>query len=370
MNDTRQSLHIGYGEGVALLVTYIGVKVFTSCPSQFIYLLSTASWIAAGFAAVPAALGMTATYYFVVRFRGLSFQRCLEATIGRFFGKALGVVYLAFLVFLNAVPIREFSGAFKTALLPGTPLNAIAAVGSFIVSAAPAVFGLEALGRMGRIVVYPLGALTLFIVLGSMRIEFSIAEVFPMWGTGVRHTLLGSIPCSSLYAEGIGIGFLMPYIRETRRGEGLRLAMVSLGLSAAAFTVVVFTSIAVFTAAVSAQLLYPMLQLARMFTLVEFLERLDPLFVFAWVILASLRVTLGNLLSAMHLADILGVRRWSAFVWPLAAATYYLALWPPTLVDVFVLQVTFFRSVGWIVAFVFPSILLGIASLRGVPDNR
>lgn len=359
--------HLGYRESIALLATYIGAKVFTSCPSQMVYLGSTSGWITNLVAAGTASLGVLAMYHFVSRFRGRSFQKCLEMTVGKAPGKVLGALYVLFLAGVEAISIREFASGFKVAILPETPLMAISFL-SFAFLAWTASLGIEALGRFAALAFAPLGFLFLLILLVSGSTEFDLAQIYPLWGVGIRHTLAGGIPCASLYTEAFAFGIVFPYIRENAPGERLKVGLFSLWVAAAAMTAVIFTSTAVFTASVTAQTLFPVLQLARMFVVGAFLERVEAIFVAAWLFFAAVKSALGLSLGAILLADVLGVRRWKLFVFPVGLMVLTLSLLPRTLVDVFILQVTAFRSVGWIAAFVVPAILLVIAALRRVPD--
>lgn len=178
--------------------------------------------------------------------------------------------------------------------------------------------------------------------------------------------MLGSVPCSSLYAEIFAFALLLPYVRETKARQRLRAGLVSLGLSSLAMTTAIAVGVMAFTAPALAQTLFPILQLARLFLSGTFLERIEAIFVFAWLFFGSVKIAVGHWLAASLAADIVGVKRWTALVWPSTVITYFLALQPENLTDVFILQVTIFRSVAWFIAFVLPAILLGIASLRGI----
>lgn len=364
----RPGTRIDYREAAALLAVFIGSKAFTSCPSQLIYLVGTSAWITAVVAYVPAVLGMLANYHFVSRFDGLSYQRCVEATVGKVAGKLLGLVFFLILVGMNAIGLREFAGAYKTSVLPETPLPVLGWLSVFA-AVWGSIFGIEAIGRTASMMFTPLGLLSVAILLSALRLEFSAAEVFPLWGTGASHTIWGSLPCSSLYAEGFAVGILVPYLRSAGT-TGHRLCAISLLISAGYIVAAVFLTEVLFTAPVGAQMLHPMLQLARAIELGMYIERVEAFFVLTWVFFASVRAALGNLLASLLLTDILGIRRWSFMIWPVAILTYFVAFAPDTLVDVFILQVTLFRSVGWIVAWVFPALLLAIAAIRRLPGRE
>ncbi|HHV78712.1 MAG TPA: GerAB/ArcD/ProY family transporter [Firmicutes bacterium] len=357
--------NLGYTETVALLAAYTGSKVFTSCPSQLVYLSSTSAWITAMLSVIPAALGVIAIYRFVDRFDGITFQRCVELTIGKPLGKMVGLGFLSLILGMDAIALREFSAGFKSAILPETPLNAIIVLGE-AVTAYTATLGLEPLGRFIAIAFLPLSILLLAIVFGAFHMELSIAELFPLWGTGAEHTVLGSVQCSSLYADIFAFALLVPYVREEKAGQRLHAGLVSLGLSGLAMAIAIAVGMMSFTAPTLAQMLFPVLQLARLFLSGIFLERIEAIFVFAWLFFGSIKVAFGHWLAASLAADIIGVKRWTAFVWPSAVITYFLAIQPENLTDLFVFQVTVLRSVGWLVAYVLPAVLLGIAGLRGI----
>lgn len=170
--------NLSYGETVALLVAYTGSKVFTSCPSQLVLLMSTSAWITAMLSAIPAALGVIAIYRFVDRFDGITFQRCVELTLGKPLGKALGLAFLSLIIGINAIALREFSAGFKSAILPETPLNAIIVLGEAI-TAYTATLGLEPLGRFISIAFWPLSILLFAIVLGAFHMELTVASSSP-----------------------------------------------------------------------------------------------------------------------------------------------------------------------------------------------
>lgn len=212
------------------------------------------------------------------RFPDRILPRALEELLGKWLGKAVAVLYLLFLLFMNTLILREFGDFTIIAYLPKTPLTFLHA---FIILLAwyAAGKGLEVIARMSQFIV-PLGAAGFFLIIVLSIPEMQPARLLPVLEGGVKPILSASLVPASWYGEIALLLFLRPQVNKP--GEILRQGGYALLLTALFCTLDTLAVLMTFGPQLSGAFVFPFWSLARY---IEYrsIERVDSLIVIVWV---------------------------------------------------------------------------------------
>lgn len=223
-----------------------------------------------------------------------------EAAFGRGIGAVLCVGLGLQLLVLAAAELRLFSEIVCRAMLPATPVWAIALV-VLAVAAALAAQGTECRGRTAEVLFFAV-VVPLVLVLLAAALSARYGRVLPLALPPVRGLMSGVRAVSLLFGGLLFLYFVFPALQKPR--EAPRAVLHSSLLSAALLTAAVFLSLAVYGADTLPQKLLPTLQmLERVSFTGVFLTRQDMLLLWFWM--ASVSVFLSGVL---FFGSLLGVR--------------------------------------------------------------
>lgn len=209
---------------------------------------------------------------------GRTLPRMLEELLGKWLGRAVGILYLLFLLFMNTLILREFGDFAIIAYLPKTPLMVLHAA-IILLAGYAAGKGLEVIVRMTQFVLPLFVAGFLLIVLLSVP-EMDPAKLLPVFGGGVRPLISASLIPASWYGE-IAV-LLFFHTQVNKPGEIWRqggYALLGIVLFCTLDTLAVLL---VFGPELSGTFVFPFWSLARY---IEYrgIERVDSLIVLLWV---------------------------------------------------------------------------------------
>ena len=204
--------------------------------------------------------------------------RTLEELLGKWLGKAIAVLYLLFLLFMNTLILREFGDFIIIAYLPKTPLVVLHAV-IILLAWYAAGKGLEVIVRMTQFVV-PLGVVGFFLIILLSIPNMQPARLLPVLEEGVRPLLSASLIPASWYGEIAILLFIQPQVNKP--GEILRQGGYALLLITLFCTLDTLAALMVFGPELSGTFVFPFWSLARY---IEYrsIERVDSLIVIVWI---------------------------------------------------------------------------------------
>lgn len=247
------------------------------------------------------------------RFRHLSLPEMAAAVFGRWAGAALGIYFALWATFTNAVIIREFSIFIAAVVLPYTPELATAA-GIAWLGGLAARRGPEVLGRCAEMVI-PLYLGFLAIVMILVLKEARWERLLPVLERGWQPLFTAAVPPAGWHME---IGLALLFLPHLRRDASLPATL--LGAAAASLGLGVIGGLlgTLVLGAEAARATFPLLDLARMVSIAEFIERIDPLIVAIWVTGMFIKVGCFFYAGAAALAGGVGLTSPAPAVFPLA----------------------------------------------------
>jgi spore germination protein (amino acid permease) len=352
--------HIDRSQAIIILWFAMAAQVFLSFPAALLGETQTAGWLVIIGGGLVAAAAFIPAVLLARRFRDVSFVQAADQAGGLVLGKLFGFSITVLLLVIFALVLRQFGESFVIGILPATPIEVIVVTFGLIIGFS-AYTGLESLGRVA-VFLTPWLLIIFALILAGELVDVSLLRLFPLWGPGAAVLAGQAFLRSSFYAEIIILPILLPYLREKTEALPIGVWAISLAVLIMAGVQVVF--VGSFDVPDSERFAFPILTLAREVG-GGLVTRADPFFVFLWVFVAALKLSVTLWAVATALAETLRLREYRPLVAPLLTVGIAAALLPAGLQQATVVSFDLVRRWGWVVAFLFPATLWLLAIVRG-----
>nr|PZN70704.1 MAG: hypothetical protein DIU55_10715 [Bacillota bacterium] len=351
--------HIGAREGTVTLFTIVASMLFLQYPEYLVRVGGPAAWQVAILITLFGLLAVLPMVALGRRFPGQPLADISWQTAGPVLGPVLTLAVSAWLLAATVTSLRGFTETFITTILPQTPPSVIVMTGSIWIVFA-AYRGPEAIARTAYLLQPLIVAGVITVLLFSLP-RMDVTLLFPLWGFGIRQTLLGSLYFASLSAEAIALLAVGNVFRDARSLQHSSLLGILLFGLAATITVTVL----VVTAGppVARENPFPLYYLARLIYLGRFLQRTESLIVMFWIFAAGIRVAGLFLAGLASLAGALRLPEYRPLIFPTATIVAALSLLPKDYVAVIQLDRAWIRPLGFGVLAV-PLLLWVLAAIR------
>ena len=353
---------IGVGEAVVLAVVFVVAKVFLTFPASMVNLGLSSAWLVTLIAMVSSILAFIPIVLLMYRFPEKSIVEVGEYLVGPYANTAFFLGYLAFIVAVESMVLRQFAERAITVSNPELPIS-VAMVGMVLGAAVACYLGLESIARSARIAFIFVGGL-FFLVVAATYPYWKVNNLFPYLGPGVLQIMSGGIARISIASEIFLLAIIYPSIKISRSFSIWRLSSTSLVISGIILVVTVFTYQLAFPVPVAQEIPLPTFEMARLISFGRFVQRLEPIFLPMWGLAALLKLTIGLYAMLALITSFLKLPYYRPFILPLAVITMSLAFIPPNVSTALMIDETVIRTWGWIPTFALPVILLAVATWR------
>lgn len=280
--------------------------------------------------------------------------------IGRIPGKVFGLLLLFFYTESTGDITRMYSMFISNSFLPQTP--EIVIIATMVLVCAFCVYGgLEVIGRVGQII-FPLFVLPIVMLAIFLTPDFKPYNILPMFEKGVLPSLKGAITPAGWFAEFFMMTFLLPYLADQKKG--MKNGMLS--VIGVMITLVVVNLIVLFIlGTMTANKVYPLMNVARYANIAGFFENLETFVMGVWIAGVFLKTTVFFYVATLSTAQWLNLSDYRPIIWPLAILIVVFAFWGvPSSMEMTHYNVTGFPFYSIFVQFIVPLFLLIIATLK------
>lgn len=358
-------------QAVFLIWNFVIASAILLIPGATIAEAKQDAWIAM-ILAMAAGLVIAVVYTALgTRFPDQTFIQYSEKVLGKVLGKAVGLFFIWFAIQLGSLVARNFGDVFTVALLPETPLMVFNLL--IILMAAYAVRGgLEVIARANDFMIpIVIGAIlgVYFLVLSTPGL-FRPQNLQPVFEGGIVPVLKGAYPAIGFpFGETILFTMTIPYLNRTREARWAYPLGLILGGAILLLTIVI--TIMALGISLASGTVYPTLTVVRLISVAQFVERLEPLLLIAWLLSGFLKIAICLYAGSLGLAQWLNLKDCRPLVLPLAA------LMVPFSIHFYesIPQEIFFATKIWTIyalpiEFLVPLLMLGVATLRGMGKGR
>lgn len=264
-----------------------------------------------------------------------------ETILGKWPGKAVGLLYVWGFLHINSIIVREFGDFMTTSFMPNTPLSVFNFSLLFLCAWA-VIAGLEAIARMNEfIILLVVSFLLLIIVLSTPNWDFG--HLSPFFARGPMPILRASLVPAAWHGEIVLLAVILPFM--TRPGRAFLAGTVAIFGSAALLTLGVIGALAVFGPELVASFRFPLHLFTRSINIGDLLTRFEPVVMTTWVAGVFIKASVFYYCAAIGLAQVLGLSEIRPVVFPLGVmmATLSISLFPDVAVLVEFLKETWPR---------------------------
>lgn len=339
---------------VAMVVTVATALLYT----PYLAALTAAqdAWVSVILAGILSIIPAWATGSLMDRFPNQSITEMLVRLLGKPLGKIVGFAYVALFLFYAALAVWRLEVFVARFLLPDTPVLAIRVLFMLVVGYA-AIKGGASLTRTSSYIV-PAGFVVMILafILPLKRMEFSY--LFPLFEQGVVSMIKAAIMLTGWLCQ-IPL-IVMQYHRyvqkKSLKGTGPRAVVVVI-LSALAIELGILGTLAAFGPRQTASMYYPVMELARITSLGNFLEHMEVTLVTEWIAGIFVAATFYTQAFATCLTDVLNVQGKVGKTIIMAVGILVLLCWPFVFHLSFLTLIVAIRDYGAISASIMGGIL-------------
>lgn len=358
----RDQPRIGRREAFWLVVIFIITKVFLAYPRTMAEIGETAAWVVIIVGGLVSALAWWVLGSLLNRHPGASLIEAARRVGGTAAALAVGLGFTAMFVFMAATVLRQFGETIINAILPEMPISAIL-IPFVVVFSYAAYQGVEPLTRVTWYVTPWIVGGAGVIVAMTLALESDVGRLFPLLGTGPAVIIPAGALRSSMFIEMVLVGLLRPSLDPRVRPVPFGLACLS--TSVAIFVVIQVAYLTSFPPPLAGTTALPMYTMARLIAVGRFVQRVESVMFFIWVLAGCGKLTAAVYAASVSLAESLRLPAYRPLIFPLAVLVLTLSFLPENLSEATRLDADVLRVYGIIPAFVLPALVWLIDLARG-----
>lgn len=350
----------GIHEAVSLITIVIITKVFFTSPALLISFTGTANWYATLISAGTALIGFTFVYLLLKDYPGRNLIEIFEIVLGRYIGFIFSGIFSLWFIFIAAAFLREFAEVLTVYVLPLSPLSFI--IGMFVFGTTILSFmGLESIVRFAK-----LSSLVIFVGYISVQLlsweYYELHRIFPIYGYGIKNTLLHGITRSSAYGEAVILAVFAGSLQGVQHIKRAGYAAIFISGLLVSSALLSFTLVFPYT--VAQEITSLMYQMTRLIDYGRFVQRLDPIFFFIWNIGTFIAITTIFYTGVSIYCHMFRIQDIKPVLIPSNIILFAAAMIPKDMSIIIMGYVQGTRQYGWIIYFLMPLIVLIISRLR------
>lgn len=357
---------IGVFEAISFISVITINKIFFTSVGTIIRQTGTAAWYTTLISCAVTVVVFTLVYLLLKRFPGKDMAAIFETVTGRFIGKLLVLVISAFCIFNAGSTLREFVEMIKVYNLPYTPTSLIISlflVTSLIISR----FGFQAITRLCSICFIPSIAGLAFILLLSAN-SFNFNMLNPIGGHGLANTFMYGISRSSAYNEFLLLAFAVNALNGHR--DFRKAALTGILLSGAVFSISLVCYLTMYGYTSGSENISGIFELSRSIYFNRYIQRLESIFLFIWVISSVLTTTASYYISMLIYCKTFRIKDHKPLLLPFSILVYIVAILPESMQEVTQKYIAFLRMYSLYIMYLIPVAVLLLSFITGKKGGK
>lgn len=347
----------GTYEAVCLVSMIIIVKIFYTSITIIVNLEGTSGWYGTIISCITSMLLFSLLYLLMKRFPGMDITQIFEKILGKIAGKVVTLIFSAYVLYYAASNLREFIEMIKTYNLPYTPPSLLI-FGFIAVCTIIAYFGLENIARLSGILFVPVIICILIILLLAIP-YYDPDYLKPYLGYGLGKTITVGILRSSAYSEVFILTIIINSIHGLKAFK--RVGITSILIAGVTFSTNILCYIMAFSYISGGENLSGLFELSRAIYFNRFIQRVESIFLFAWVIASLLAVSVAFYISINLYTKAFRISNHRPIIFPFSFLLFMVALIPQNISEVIYIHIHLIRQYSTFLVFLVPILLLLIA---------
>lgn len=266
-------------------------------------------------------------YYLLFRqYPDLPLTAYARKILGKYIGGLVGFLYILYFLHIASRNVRDIGDLLVSSTLSETPLIAII-IPLVLVICYVLYLGVEVLARTSEVfivILVFLGFTGNFFVLVSGNVDFN--NLRPFLENGWQPILQTIFPftISFPFGEMVAFTMLLPFLNKPKLVKKVWLTAIIFSGLILCWTVVL--NIAVLGVEITARATFPTLATVSKINLLNFIQRLDAIVVFALLITVFFKVSIYIYVAVMGIVDLFHLENHTRILLPIGVIVIYLSL--------------------------------------------
>lgn len=271
---------IGKIEAICLMLIIVVNELIINVPNMIILDTKTGSTLNIIYVSILAVIFTYIICKLFKPFYGKDILDVSEYVGGKMLKTILGILFLLFFIFLASINLRYFANSLKVIYFNTSPLVYILLF--FLIPALHVnKYGLRAISGVNLIFLPIILASFIFLMISSYD-NFTMVRIFPILGEGFNETFI--LGATNIFAfTGLSFIYFLPALLKDSK-DFKKVSVISVIISAVCLILSILSLIMAFPAITKTDETLSVYLLTRLVELGDFLERLDALFIFIWII--------------------------------------------------------------------------------------
>lgn len=275
-----KSEKIGLVEAIGLISIMIINNIIINAPKEIIQVVGTSSWLNVIYISIIVIFIVTILCTLFKKFTEYDLLDICDFLGGKTLKTIIGILYISLLVISSILLLKNTCEILKLIYFKKSPLIFIALF--FLVSAIISNnFSIKVLCKV-NLIILPLLILSIFVILLSSMKNFIPQLIFPILGYGAKQTFLTGLTNLTSFSGILYLFFINPFLNKN--GDFKKVSLFSVILSGICLFLSVISLILSLTFTLKSGEDFPLYLLARSVEYGRFLQRVDAIFIFIWII--------------------------------------------------------------------------------------
>ncbi|MFC4767638.1 GerAB/ArcD/ProY family transporter [Effusibacillus consociatus] len=313
--------HLGRVELFSLIVIAGVSDIFLSFPQQLVLYGGPAGWMIPLISMLFSLVVWGIMGPVLARRREGNLVSLSRRYVGGWWAGIVSLLVVIFLLLYTASTMRLFTETVITTVLPKSPISFVA-VPFLLAVVYYAYMGVEGLSRVAWFLTpwLLIGLVALLALNGNwVNPEY----MFPFWGNGIVNLLIDGASFTGMFINILFLAILASLLRNPK--DSVRIGIWNIVVVGIAYALVTLVFIMVFSPEAATRSPFPMYQLGRLIYAGRFIQRLEAAFVFIWVAMALIKLSLSIWISSYLIAAASGMPVYRPLVFPIALIVYSLS---------------------------------------------
>lgn len=280
------------------------------------------AWISTIIGAIVGLFPLLTIIHLQQKFKGLTIIQYSELLLGKFFGKIMGILFIFNMFLISTLIVEDLALLFNIAIIPDTP-EIIFRLGLIVLVAYAILSGIESIGRLAELYVFPI--IFLLLILPFLTVEeVNYNLLRPILAEGYGPVIAGALLALTFpFGEIAMLGMIIPTVQDSKSSTKYYiLAYLLASVLLLARTVI---AIAVFSADVLVKLQLPIYNVFRLIDFGEFVNRIEAFFIFVWILGFFTKLLATFYGMVLGIGQIFNMQDKNSLVIPLGLLTIFLS---------------------------------------------
>jgi spore germination protein KB len=350
----------GAREAISLVTITICNKIFFTSPGRLATLVGNAGYQMTLISCGTAMMLFTIVYFLLKRFPGMDIIEIFNISLGKVLGFIFSFILAVFFLTGTGIVLREFTDILKAFTFHTTPIGVLNISAVIVVSLA-AYLGLETIARFSNLAAKA-SLFTFILLLVLCAKNYQISHIFPLWGYGIDQTVITGLKRTSAYSEIIILAVIAGSLQGASHIK--KAGYISLLLSGTLISVGLFCYTLALEYTTDQELVTPFFVLVRIINYGAFVQRMDPLLMFVWIVTTLISLSIFFYCSVSVFCKMYKINDTRPVIPPMAVLVLTIAILPRDISSVAEIYIPGSRDFGLFILAFFPITALIASVLR------